>query len=345
MSLVFENLSFSYQSQPVLKQLDLTVEAGEIVCLLGASGSGKSTLLRLAAGLEAMQAGRITVSGNTLAQPGDNPPPEARPVGMMFQENALFPHMTIAQNVAFGVSNLPRAEQQARVSELLAATGLTGMDERYPHSLSGGQQQRVALARALAPAPGILLMDEPYGSIDSTLRRSLREHARRTLKQGKTSTVLVTHDPVEAMEMADRIAFLDDGQIVQCDSPQALYDSPVNPTVAMMFGNAQRLSGRAEAAGVVTAYGMIGTPDILPEGEVQLVIRATGLQMHRAPDGALQVVDLRYVGDGWLAFLLPKNAPANLPPLRVATGECADVAVGDTVTIEAKGRDFFLFPA
>ncbi len=345
MALSFENISYAYGENKVLEQVTLAAKTGEITCLLGPSGGGKSTLLRLAAGLEPLQAGRILLDGEVLAAPGAEPAPEARPVGLMFQENALFPHMTIAQNIGFGLDKLSSGERDEVVSSLLRSVGLEDYGARYPHTLSGGQQQRVALARSLAPSPRVLLMDEPYASIDSTRRRMLRESARHTLKQSGTTTILVTHDPAEAMEMADVIAVLDGGRIVQAGSPRELYESPVDPTVAGLFGNAQTLEARRSGTGFISDYGDIAAAN--PPGDQQqsctLVVRPTGLALERSNNASLKITDIRYIGGGWLVFLLPEHTEASLAPLRVAVNSVDGLKIGDHASVAAKGGDFFVF--
>ena len=240
MSLAFQNVGHSYGDLRVLSGVTLEARSGEILCLLGASGSGKTTLLRLAAGLESLQEGSIFVDGALIAAPGRDMPPEKRSFGMVFQDHALFPHLTVAENIAFGLAKRSKEEVRAVVAQRLASVGLAGFETRYPHTLSGGQQQRVALARALAPSPTAMLLDEPFASVDVTLRRALREEARLALKETGVVTLVVTHDPVEAMEIADRIAVMERGRIAQCATPEELYAKPASALVASLFGDAQR---------------------------------------------------------------------------------------------------------
>ncbi len=214
-----------------LEDVSLTAQEGEITCLLGASGCGKSTLLGLAAGLLPVQHGSIHLGGDLLADSATNPPPEERPVGLVFQDGALFPHMTIARNVGFGLNR----SEQGTVDGWLDMVGLAGLGERYPHELSGGQQQRAALARAMAPGPKALLMDEPFASVDIVLRRRLRRDCRRLLCEQGATVVLVTHDPEEALDIADRIAVMDAGRIVQFGTPDRLRTEPDSDVVAAFF--------------------------------------------------------------------------------------------------------------
>lgn len=235
-----------------LEDVSFTAPEGEITCLLGASGCGKSTLLGLAAGLLRVQHGSIWLGDEELAGAGHHPAPEARPVGLVFQDGALFPHMTLAANVAFG---LPRA-RRGEADSWLAKVGLAGMGARFPHELSGGQQQRAALARAMAPGPQVLLMDEPFASVDIVLRRRLRRECRILLREAGATVVLVTHDPAEAIDIADRIAVMENGRIVQFATPQELHDAPATAAVGAIFSGAQVIAGVRAAEGLDTPFGL-----------------------------------------------------------------------------------------
>lgn len=252
-----------------LEDVSFTAPAGEITCLLGASGCGKSTLLGLAAGLLRVQQGEIVLAGEVLADAGHYPPPEARPVGLVFQDGALFPHMTLAANVAFG---LPR-ERRTEADSWLAKVGLAGMGARYPHELSGGQQQRAALARAMAPGPQVLLMDEPFASVDIVLRRALRRECRILLREAGSTVILVTHDPAEALDIGDRIAVMEAGRIVQFGTPLELHEAPATAAVGAIFSGAQVVPGMVAEGGLDTAFGLWPFESLngaLPEGAVQL---------------------------------------------------------------------------
>lgn len=352
MALRYRNICHTYGSQTVLDGVDLTASPGEITCLLGPSGGGKSTLLHLAAGLEPLQQGEIWLDDQLFARPGREPAPEKRPIGLMFQDNALFPNMTVEDNILFGFGRRPSKKHKKIAHELLAEVGLETYAKRFPHTLSGGQQQRVALARALAPQPKVLLMDEPYASIDVTRRRVLREAARLTLKHSNTATILVTHDPAEAMEMADQIAVLDRGQIVQQGSPQELFEHPNNATVASMFGDAQTFSATLTDAGLETEYGIIGIQQHQPishhnNGQALTVVaRPHGLKLTQVTQNAtqpcLRIEDLRYVGHQWIAFLKPIIKTATMQ-LRVAIADASPLKIGTYVGIDAQPDDFFLF--
>jgi iron(III) transport system ATP-binding protein len=251
LSLEFRHIAHAYGQVEALGDVSFTAPAGEITCLLGASGCGKSTLLNLAAGLLKVQQGALYLDGALLADRRTNPPPEHRPVGLVFQDGALFPHMTIAANVGFG---LPRA-RQSDVAGWLDAVGLAGMGVRYPHELSGGQQQRAALARAMAAGPQVLLMDEPFASVDIVLRRKLRRDCRMLLRARGTTTLLVTHDPAEALDVADHIAVMEGGRIVQFGTPDELHHSPASAAVGAIFSGAQIVAGELADDGLATTFG------------------------------------------------------------------------------------------
>jgi iron(III) transport system ATP-binding protein len=251
-SLEFRHIAHAYGDSQALGDVSFVAPTGEITCLLGASGCGKSTLLNLAAGLIKVQQGAVCLGGAVLADSVQHPAPEHRPVGLVFQDGALFPHMTIAQNIGFG---LPRA-RQGEVAGWLEQVGLAGLGARYPHELSGGQQQRAALARAMAPGPEVLLMDEPFASVDIVLRRKLRRDCRMLLRASGTTTLLVTHDPAEALDIADRIAVMERGRIVQFGTPAELHDAPASAAVGAIFSGAQIVAAQAGAGGFATAFGM-----------------------------------------------------------------------------------------
>lgn len=221
----------------VVHDLSLTLERGQIGCLLGASGCGKSTVLRAIAGFEPLRAGHISLFGRQLASASGHLPPERRHVGMMFQDYALFPHLTVAANVGFGLNRLGRAQRQARVLAMLELVGLQDTADRHPHELSGGQQQRVALARALAPAPDLLLLDEPFSNLDVNTREHLAVEVRNILKSTDHTAILVTHNQAEAFAIADRIGVMHEGRILQWDTPANLRDNPVNEFVARFLRN------------------------------------------------------------------------------------------------------------
>jgi len=252
-SLQFLNIRHAYGANRVLDGVSLEAKRGDIMCLLGPSGCGKSTLLRLAAGLLALQDGEVRLDEELMASPKALTPPEKRPVGLVFQEGALFPHLNVTDNVIFGVQRHP--DRAALVRDLIEQVGLSDQAKSFPDKLSGGQQQRVALARALAPSPAVLLLDEPFASVDIVLRRQLRDDTRALLKERDSVAVMVTHDPEEALEIADHIAVMADGKIVQAGSPAKLFDEPANADVALMFGDGHRVMGQRQGRAVQTPFG------------------------------------------------------------------------------------------
>jgi iron(III) transport system ATP-binding protein len=241
--LSLNNVVVGYDGVAIVKDVSLTLGNGQIGCLLGPSGCGKSTLLRAIAGFEPVMEGEIVMEGELLSSPRFTQVPEQRKVGMVFQDLALFPHLTIEKNIGFGLKQWPKAEQAERIHELLTLVGLSGTEKRYPHSLSGGQQQRIALARAMAPRPKLLLLDEPFSGLDASMREKLVPEVREILLQEQMSGLLVTHDQMEAFAMADKVAVMQEGKIVQCDTSYSLYHQPESRFVADFVGEGDFLSG------------------------------------------------------------------------------------------------------
>ena len=337
MGLEFDNLSHRYGVHDVLRSVSLDANPGEITCLLGPSGSGKSTLLRLAAGLERLQSGTIRLDGDTLAEPGLEPPPERRPIGLVFQDHVLFPHLTVRANVDFGLREM-RADERRRVAEeSMAAVGLTALAERYPDTLSGGQQQRVALARALAPMPRAILLDEPFANVDATLRRALREDARRALRSTGGITILVTHDPEEALELADRIAILEDGRIVQAGTPSEIWHRPAHKTVAALFGQAQHVRGISHDGVIATAFGSFPWQTDGTDRELDIVVRPNDVTLHPAEHGA-RITDIRFLGDRYTVFVEHEGET-----LRATTVGRPGFDVGCFVTATFNKNDVFVY--
>ena len=238
------DLYLSFGRTAVLQGFGFDLEAGEIACLLGHSGCGKTTALRAVAGFEQPERGRIALQERTLSDGRLFVPPHLRRIGMVFQDYALFPHLNVADNIAFGLSGHSAEARKARVAELLALIGLPDYGGHYPHQLSGGQQQRVALARALAPKPELVLLDEPFSNLDADLRTRLSKEVRSLLKQEKTSALLVTHDQQEAFAMADKIGIMADGRLQQWDTPYNLYHNPATPAIAGFIGQGVLLRGQ-----------------------------------------------------------------------------------------------------
>ncbi|QID18128.1 ABC transporter ATP-binding protein [Nitrogeniibacter mangrovi] len=251
-------LTLGYDRHTVVDRLDVSLDEGAIGCLLGPSGCGKTTVLRAIAGFERVRGGEIVIGGQTVSAPGVHVPPEQRRIGMVFQDYALFPHLSIRDNIGFGLHAAAPAERRARVDAMLDLVGLGALAQRYPHELSGGQQQRVALARALAPAPRLLLMDEPFSNLDVELRERLSLEVRRILKATGTTAILVTHDQHEAFAVADLIGLMHAGHLQQWDTPYTLYHRPANRFVADFIGQGVLIPGRIIAGDRVhTALGTL----------------------------------------------------------------------------------------
>ncbi|HMO07752.1 MAG TPA: ABC transporter ATP-binding protein [Paracoccaceae bacterium] len=276
--LLAEGLVRRFNGLAVVDGVSLRVAPGQVTCLLGPSGCGKSTTLRMIAGGERPDAGTVSIDGRVVCGPGTYLPPEARGVGLMFQDFALFPHLTVAANIAFGLKG-DRALRDARVGELLERVNLKGYATKHPHELSGGEQQRVALARALAPRPRVMLMDEPFSGLDNRLRDGIRDVTLDILKDEGAAVVLVTHEPDEALRMADEIVLMRGGKIVQQGSPYNVYNAPADKAAAAFFSDINVIRGISRGALTDTPFGAFLTPGHADGAEVDIVIRPQHLKI------------------------------------------------------------------
>lgn len=297
-------LSKSYGAVPVLHAMDFAVPTGSVTAVLGASGSGKTTLLRLIAGFERADRGRITIAGKVVDDGHRATAPRRRGIGYVPQDGALFPHMTVRGNISFG---LARGERHL-VRELTALVGLAGLEHRYPHQLSGGQQQRVALARALAIRPKVVLLDEPFSSLEARLRESMRADVMRILAAAQATTVLVTHDQEEALSLADQVTLLEGGRVLAHGSPRSLYDRPATPAVAAAIGTATVLDAVLDGSLLRCALGEFVTDRRGAPGPVpcRVMVRPEQLLISSSPNGArlaADVVRVRYQGSAALVDL------------------------------------------
>jgi iron(III) transport system ATP-binding protein len=339
-------LSKAFGPVPALRGVDLEVATGSLTALLGPSGCGKTTLLRVVTGFERPDAGSVAVGGRVVAGPGVHVPPERRRVAIVPQEQALFPHLTVAANVGYGLGRGPGRAR--RVDAMLELAGLAGLGRRMPHELSGGQQQRVALARALAPEPSVVLLDEPFGSLDASLRVGLRAEIAGILRSSGATALLVTHDQEEALSMADRVAVMRDGRIVQQGPPEVVYQRPADLWVAGFVGSANVLdaevvgAGRARCAlgAVEVAGGGLGNGDGLA-GRVRVVVRPEQVRLAPPGSGVAGVVDHReyYGHDALVRVVL-----ADGTPVLARTGSDDLPAAGAAVAVACQGA-VVAFPA
>jgi iron(III) transport system ATP-binding protein len=324
-----------------VRDVSLRVVPGVMLALLGESGCGKTTTLRLIAGLETPDAGEIAVAGRRVAGGGAWVPPEERRVGMVFQDYALFPHLTVAENVAFPISRAPARQRAARVAELLPLVGLTGLDERYPHQISGGQQQRVALARALAANPGVVLLDEPFSNLDAALRKQTRQEVRRILREAGATAIFVTHDQEEAFSIADTVAVMRAGQIEQAAAPHEVYLRPGTRAVATFVGEANFIPGEALGERVVCSLGPLplATP---ADGAVDVMVRPEMIGLSPAPEGRGTIQQVTFFGHDQLVDVRLCDGTLvqarTLPRLDLAPGGRVDLSVdGPVVAFRREG--------
>ncbi|MEL7115103.1 MAG: ABC transporter ATP-binding protein [Pseudomonadota bacterium] len=273
-----KHLTRRFGGRAVVDDISFSVRAGEVMCLLGPSGCGKSTALRCIAGVDRQDAGEVYVEGALISDGRYEMPPEQRPIGLMFQDFALFPHLTVEQNVAYGLHRRG-TDTKGRVAHMLDRVHLRHKAKSYPHEISGGEQQRVALARSLAPKPRIVLMDEPFSGLDNRLRDGIRDETLEVLKEEGAAVLLVTHEPEEAMRMADEIALMRDGKIIQTGSPYNVYNAPVDKAAAAFFSEINVLRGQVKGALTETPFGPFLAPGVPDGGMVEIVIRPQDLKI------------------------------------------------------------------
>lgn len=323
-----------YGAQLAVNGVNLTVERGKLLALLGPSGCGKTTMLRLIAGLTAPSAGTIVVDGVTVASDRVSIAPEKRGIGMVFQDYALFPHLTVKKNVLYGLHGWSQPAKSKRVQEVIELVGLTAYANRLPGALSGGQQQRVALARALAPSPKLMLLDEPFSSLDAALRASVREEVRAILRAAHQTAIFVTHDQEEALSLADEIAVMRQGQIHQVASPHLLYTAPQTRFVAEFVGEANVLTGtRAGTYLVDTTLGRLPTISAVPEVNVTVVLRPEAVRLMPADDGEATVSAISYFGfDQLTEVTLPDGVK-----VKARHSPRADIVRTDRVRLQVDG--------
>ena len=343
--LCFEQVAKDYGQTHALKGVSLTVAPGEIVCLLGPSGCGKTTLLRIASGIEKPSSGRVLINDQEVAGPNKFVPPEKRNVGLMFQDFALFPHLTILDNVAFGLTALPRNEAIRQSMGLLARVGLQHYADQYPHILSGGEQQRVALARALAPRPAVVLMDEPFSGLDVHLRDAMQEQTLELLRETRATALIVTHNREEAMKLGDRVAVMRAGRLVQIGKAEELYRNPTDLFVARLFSEINEIAYTVEGDGIRTPIGVFRSGDLVEGESGILCLRQRAIKLRPLGGGTGlfgRVLHVRFLGD--IAHV-EVGVQGFDEPLRVRVGEGGAPQRGAEVNVLIDPVSALVFPA
>ncbi|MHC1549045.1 ABC transporter ATP-binding protein [Phyllobacterium sp. K27] len=341
--LQLDAVSRSFGAVDALKDISLSIRAGEIICLAGHSGCGKSSLLRIIAGVDRPDSGALFMQGEEVAGPQHFVEPEMRKIGFVFQDYALFPHLTAEQNILFGLKALPKQQAHKRAQEVIEHVGIASLIKRYPHMLSGGEQQRVALARALAPSPDILLMDEPFSSLDSGLRQKVRNDTFRLLRELGTTVIMVTHDPEEALSTGDRIILMRQGRIVQSGTGYELHDTPNSPYAADFFGDFNKVPGIYRNGHIETAIGTYACKAALNEGAAALAyLRPQAISV--TPDqGQLvgKIANRIFLGD---TEQLMVNVKGLTEPLHVKTFDRLP-GTADHIGIVVKAEGLLVFAA
>lgn len=344
-SMSFENISYVTGDKTILEDISLTVEPGEVLCLLGPSGSGKTTLLRIAAGLIEDASGSVKIDGRAVANEKTFIPPDKRGVGLVFQDYALFPHLTILQNVEFGLTALSRSEANKQALRILSRVGLEDRASQYPHVLSGGEQQRVALARALAPRPSILLMDEPFSGLDSRLRDNIREQTIELLRETRSTAIIVTHDAEEALRVGDHVALIQDGKLVQYGEAKDLYYRPKNLFAAGFFSEINVIPSTSKSGIAKTVFGSCDCEVTMPE-TCCAAIRLTDIEVNPYEEGNSGVMGRvsirRFIGT---SELLEVNVEGLDEPIsvRIKAGELGDEV--RLISLKVDPELMMIFPA
>jgi iron(III) transport system ATP-binding protein len=341
-ALTLDSISHAYHRALVLDGISLSLAQGEILALVGHSGSGKSTLLRIVAGLETPLSGRVVINGREVTARRHLVPPERRGVGFMFQDYALFPHMTVAENVMFGLRSLGAAERRETARAMIERVGLAALADAYPHVLSGGEQQRVALARALAPHPSVLLMDEPFSNLDRGTRDLVRDETVGVLRQTGATAILVTHDPEDAMRTADRIVLLRGGRAVQAGTAEDLYYRPASLFVARFFSEFNEVEGVSLGGRVATPIGSIETPGLPDGAKATVCLRPNSLRV--VPDNGRvkgRVLSQRFLGDTVLCLV---EVGGLSRPLQIRGPIGPRLGEGARVSVDFADDDTLVFP-
>ncbi|MFZ0851879.1 MAG: ABC transporter ATP-binding protein [Hyphomicrobiaceae bacterium] len=341
--LTFERLERRFDTTIALNGFSLDIAPAEVVCLLGPSGCGKTTLLRVAAGIEKPTGGRVLINAREVAGPDRFVPPERRNVGLMFQDFALFPHLTIIDNVAFGLRALPREDARREAAVALARVGLTRYADDYPHILSGGEQQRVALARAIVPRPAVMLMDEPFSGLDVQLRERLQEETLTLLRETRATCLIVTHAPAEAIRLGDRIAVMRAGRLLQAGKAEELYRNPADLFVARLFSEINEIPYTVESGALRTPIGAFAVPGLNEGEEAILCIRRRAIRIGSAGAGLpARLLRSQFLGD---LALLEVAVHGFERPLLTVVREGEQPRQGQEVSISVDAESVLVFPA
>jgi len=343
--LELRNICLSLEKDRIIEDISLQADKGEIICLLGPSGCGKSTLLRIIAGLIPVDSGSVIINGNVFSSNDRMVEPHKRDVGFLFQDFALFPHLTVAENIGYGLSHLKSDAARELVIKLLKQTRMNGHAEKFPHQLSGGEQQRVALARARATHPNLLLLDEPFSGLDAALRKELAEETRDTLKKTSSTALVVTHDPEEAMLIADRIILMRNGQIVQSGKPSDIYHRPINGFAARFLGEVTSFEGQVVDEKVKTPIGIFGATSIADGTIVEVLIRPDAIKITPEEKTAnlLKICSIRDAGNSSLIKLAAGNPKQPHTHVKVRHRGTEKFSVGDTLGIDIDNEQVFVF--
>ena len=351
--LTLDGLNKAYGDATAVRDVSLDVAPGEVVCLLGPSGCGKSTTLRIASGVERQTAGRVLIDGEVVSDDASHAPPEKRSIGLMFQDFALFPHLSVIDNVAFGLSATPRRDRKRIAHDYLARVDMADHARKYPHELSGGEQQRVALARALAPKPRVMLMDEPFSGLDNRLRDEVRDAALSVLKEEGAGVLLVTHDPEEALRMADRIALMRGGCIEQIGAPYHIYNNPKDRAAAAFFSDLNVIHGSVRSRQTNTPFGLFLTPGLVDDADVEIIVRpqhlSIALDEGARPESSAKagvaapgtVIRARFMGS---ESLIEVSMDHDRSTLRATVPGVFTPEAGKRVWLSLKRESCFLFP-
>ncbi len=351
--LALKGLVKDYGDTVAVRDVSLDIAPGEVVCLLGPSGCGKSTTLRIAAGVERQSGGSVLIDGEVVSDAERHEPPEKRSIGLMFQDFALFPHLRVLDNVAFGLNGHSRSERKRIAREYLDRVEMAAHADKYPHELSGGEQQRIALARALAPKPRVMLMDEPFSGLDNRLRDEVRDAALSVLKQEEAAVLLVTHDPEEALRMADRIALMRDGKIEQVGAPYHIYNNPKDRAAAAFFSDLNVIHGSVRSRQTDTPFGLFLTPGLVDDADVEIIVRPQHLRIDldegRKPESSARtgvaapgtVQRARFMGS---ESLIEVSMDHDGSVLRATVPGVFTPAAGERVWLSLKRESCHLFP-